>query len=200
MPTFIEDPAADARSLMHRAACICDGERTGIPCKHYWSVIQKFRAANADSLRSGEKQRACTLCPSFLLEWTTEEQPTFCGRYEPRKTPGLIALVKRAARSAAFLPPKAGQGYEARNLDFETFRPLTKEEIEQLRKEMPDEQFANQQSGKPPTSWTVDDIVNGPQIGILKPGEQLPSQGLSSDTEKALDEMFGTSAKEEEKP
>lgn len=192
MPTFIEDPGAEARSLMYRAACICDGERTGIPCKHYWAVIQRFRAANADALRSGEKQRSCTMAQSFLLEWTSEEKPSFCNRYEPKPTSGLVSIVKRTSRRLVGLPPKPGAGYEKFNTDFETFRPMTNEEIARLREEIPDPPSAAFATGKPPTAWTMDDIMSGPQIGILKPGEKPPGQELSPETEKALDEIFST--------
>ena len=108
--SIIDDPNADARSLMNRAPCVCDGERDGIPCRHYWSVIQKFKAANADALRSGEKNRACMLTAGLVLEFTEEEKPTYCNHYTPRPAPGLVAIVKRKVRALAHapLPPFAG--------------------------------------------------------------------------------------------
>ncbi len=190
---IIDDPNAEARSLMNRAPCICNGEQNGIPCTHYWNVIQKFRASNADGLRSGEKQRACTLTDGLVLEFTEDEKPTFCGRYEPRKTRGLVAITKRAVRTLVGLSPHAGHGYEAYNKDFEEFRPMTVAEIARNREAFPDKPVAFGVGGKNPAMWTADDIMNGPQIGILKPGEKPPSTTLSDETEAGLDGIFGKS-------
>jgi hypothetical protein len=178
--TFIEDPGADARSLMLTAPCICSGEKTGHPCRHYWGVNQKFKAANADTVRDGEKQRACTLMPGWPLEFTSEESPTKCNRYEPRPKPGLLALVKRAVGLAS--------GYEAVYRDFEDYRPMTWDEIQKLREDKPDPVPDPFRAGKDPSQMTVDDIVNGPQIGILKPGESLP--GESQETKDFVDGLF----------
>lgn len=189
MQNFHEDPNADARSLMMRAPCICDGEAKGIPCRHYWSVIQKFRAQNADTLRSGEKQRACTLTSGLVLEFTTEEKPTYCNNYDPRKTNGLVSIVKRTARAAVGLSPKAGWGYAKVDDDFVKYNPMTIEEIEELRKKYPDQDIPGMR-GKNPLSMSAHDIATGPQIGILQPGEKMPTLGLSEDTEKELGGIF----------
>jgi hypothetical protein len=181
--TFIEDPGADRRSLMLNAPGICSGEKTGHPCVHYWAVNQKFRAANADTLRDGEKQRACTVMPGWPLEFTSEEVPTKCNRYTPRPKPGLLALVKRAVGLAS--------GYESVYADFEDYRPLSAEEIQKLREENPDRPEDALARGKDPTSFTADDIINGPQIGILKPGESLP--GESKEVNDIVDGLFGKS-------
>ncbi len=203
--TIVEDPNADARSLMMRAPCVCNGEANGVQCKYYWAIVQKFRAANADAVRSGEKQRGCHLVDGFMLEYTSEEKPTYCNSYEPRVAGGLVALVQRAAAEAVGLAPQAGRlpvlnktskdyvtwGFVPFDSEYEDFHPMTNEEIAALRKEMPDrpiQWFGN----KNPASMTVDDIVNGPQINILKPGEELPtSETLSKESETALDGIFG---------
>lgn len=179
---LIEDPNADARSLMNRAPCVCDGEKTGIPCKNFWSITQKFAAANADTLRSGEKQRACTLMNGWPLEFVSEEKPTFCNRYEPRKAPGLVAIVRRAIGLG---------GYEKYDRAFDTYNPMTPEEIAKLREEFPDRPVV-WGAGKNPLSMTAQDIATGPQIGIVTPGEKPPETGLSEETEKGLDGIFGT--------
>jgi hypothetical protein len=188
--TLIEDPNADARSLMNRAPCICDGESSSVVCKHYWSVIQKFHAQNADGLRSGEKQRACTLTEGLVLEFTSEEKPTVCNRYEARKETGLVAILKRSA-NALLMQPK-GAGYVRFDSEFAKFNPMTVEEIAKLREQFPDRPVVWGQ-GKRPDMMTVADIANGPQIGILKPGEEMPG-GLSEETDKALDGIFDRAA------
>ncbi len=191
---IIENENEDRRSLMNRAPCVCDGEKSGIPCKHYWPVIQKFRAANAGALRSGDKRYNCTMAPSFLLEWTSEEKPTYCGRYEPRKSPGLVALVQRAVALAVHHPigssyvPR-GPGYEKYDKDFSTFRPMTLDEIAKNREAFPDAPVSWNFGGKSPDQLTVHDIATGPQIGMLKPGETMPGT-LSDETSKAMDTLF----------
>jgi len=186
--TLIEDPNADARSLMYRAPCVCTGAANGIRCKHLWSVAQKFRAQNADAMRLGEKHRSCTLTDSFLFEFTSEEEPTYCDRYEPKKEPGLVAIGKRV--SARLLGRKKGPGYVTYDQGFARFNPMTIKEIQKLREEFPDQPMWG--SGKSPLMMTMDDIANGPQIGIVKPGEEAPPSGLSPETEKELDGIFGS--------
>jgi hypothetical protein len=193
--TLIHDPGAEARSLMMNAPCICNGEKTGFVCKHYWSVMQKFAANNADTLRDGEKQRACTLMNGWPLEFVSEEFPTRCNRYERKPLPGLIALVARAVGLA-------DRGWQKFDPGFEEFHPMTLEEIEDLRKLKPDpapDPF--QRGGKRPDQLSADDIINGPQINIVKPGEAVPGTTLSPEADKALDEMFAAPpAKKPRKP
>jgi hypothetical protein len=192
--TLIHDPGAEARSLMMNAPCICNGEKTGYVCKHYWSVMQKFAANNADTMRDGEKQRACTLMAGWPLEFVSEEFPTKCNRYERRPMPGLFALVARAIGLAE-------HGWQKFDPTFEEFNPMTLQEIAALREKIPDpppDPF--QKGGKRPDRLSVDDIINGPQINIIKPGESIPGVTLSSDADKALDEIFAPKAEEPATP
>jgi len=189
--TIIEDPNADARSLMYRAPCICNGEKTGVQCKHFWGFFKKFAAANADTVRDGEKQRSCTLVPGWPLEFVDEEKPTRCNRFEPRKEPGLVAITKRAA--VRLVGGKEGPGYVRFDDSFERFNPMTEEDIKKLREEFPDRPVVGRFTmGKNPMSMTPDDIINGPQIGIVKPGESAPSSELSEETSRAVDGLFGS--------
>lgn len=162
-----------------RAPCVCNGEKTGHPCRHYWAVMQKFVSANADTVRDGEKQRACSLMPGWPFEFTSDEMPTKCNRYEPAPKPGLLALVARAVNLA--------YGYEKFLTDFEVYHPMTLAEIAQLRLDFPDPPADESMS---PLSMTLADIMNGPQIGILKPGEKVPGLGLDPATDQAIDELF----------
>ncbi len=196
---IIDDPNADARSLMNRRPCVCDGKASGIVCKHFWALDQRFRAANADAVRRGDIRRSCTMPSSFMLEFTAQEKPTFCDRYEPRETPGFVAIVKRAARKIAFLPPKAGAGFEPYDAEFDSYKGMTVEELAKLREEMPDQRIPSMwgMGGKSPDQFTADDIINGPQIGMLKPGEKIPGSMLSDETENALNALFETPNQEE---
>lgn len=144
---FIDDPNADARSLMMRAPCVCSGEKNGIRCKHYWSVMQKFATANADVVREGKKRRNCTMVPSFMLEFDETDAPTFCDRYEPSPAGGLVNIVRRAVRHMTGTAPKPvgnpelsknASGYVGYDAAFEVFRPMTADEIEKLRAANPD--------------------------------------------------------------
>ncbi len=205
---IIDDPNADARSLMMRAKCVCNGEANGVQCKHYWGVNQKFRAVNSDSVRRGEQNRSCKHVDGFLLEFVSEEKPTYCNHYEPRGAPGLVALVARAVSLALGLGPKSGiasgwideptstkmvistMGYVAYDKTFESYDPMTNEKIEALRKEMPDRPVVGRWKTSDPSALSADDIVNGPQIGMLKPGEPIPGLELSKETEAALGGIF----------
>ncbi len=206
---IIDDPNADARSLMMRAKCVCNGEANGVQCKHYWGVNQKFRSINSDSVRRGEQNRSCKHVDGFLLEFVSEEKPTYCNHYEPRGAPGLVALVARAVSLALGLGPKSGiisgwiegseydakqvlstMGFIAYDGNFEGYKPLTNEEISRLREEMPDRPVVGRWKTENPGTLGVDDIVNGPQIGMLKPGEPIPGLELSKETEAALGGIF----------
>ncbi len=192
--TILSDPNADARSLMKRAPCLCDGEKTGVPCKNFWTVWQKFDAANADGLRTGERSHSCTLTESFLLEWTSEEQPTGCNRYSPRPAEGLFALVQRAVGLVLGLKPNANSrlsstpGYVRFDADFTAFKPMTLEEIEALREEFPDRPIT-WSAGKDPSKMSAAEIFSSEPIGMLKPGEQIPGS-LSVETQNAVNSIF----------
>lgn len=201
--TLIHDPNAEARSLMNRAPCICDGEKTGIQCKNFWAVVQKFAAQNADTLRSGEKQRACTLMSGWPLEFVSEEKPTFCNRYEPRKETGLVAIVKRTAMQLAGRAP--GPGYVLFPREFERFNPMTQEEIEKNRAENPDKPVQRFHGFEGPLpAFSAEEIAKGPQIGIIPKDDSPESEAaraavlaaaegkLTAETEKGLDGIFGT--------
>ncbi len=168
---------------MNRAPCVCSGEATGIRCAHYWRVSQRIRAANAEFLREGIKQRACTVTPGWPLEFTEDEKPSYCNRYEPAKEPGLVNIMRRAVGLG---------GYAKYDAQVEEFRPMTPEEVAKLREEFPDDPreqaFAN---GKNPGEMTADDIMNGPQIGILPPGAPVPDGKLDEQAEDAIAGIFG---------
>ncbi len=177
---FIDDPNAEARSLMMRAACVCSGEKNGIRCKNYWALMQKFYTSNADVVRDGKKRRNCTMVDGFMLEFDEKETPTYCQRYEPLPAPGLVNIARRAVRHLTGTAPKAignpetdaranaSSGYVGFDKAFEVFRPMTLAEIEKLRKENPDQpvdpgilRFAGLQN-----PFDVDAIA-GAQIGII---------------------------------
>lgn len=216
---IIDDPNADARSLMMRAKCVCNGEANGVQCKHYWSVNQKFRSINSDSVRRGEQNRSCKHVDGFLLEFVSEEKPTYCNHYEPRAAPGLFALVARAVSLALGFGPKSGvisgwiegseydakpvisaMGYIAYDENFEGYKPLTNEEIAKLREEMPDRPVVGRWTTANPAALSVDDIVNGEQVGMLKPGEPIPGLELSKATEDVLGGIFDKKDAERFKP
>ena len=225
----ITDPNQDRRSVMMRKPCVCSGAANGVQCAHYWALDQKFAASNSDVLRRGDVRRACKMADGFLLEFTERESPTYCQQYVPRAEPGLVALVKRAAALALGLAPRAGKiggkdpedqarerdsittwGYVTYDPLFEGFRPLSDAEVKKLREQMPDQPFSDPVFGKDPSTWTVDDLVRGEQVGIVKGYIKRNENGvlvqydedgnptgfpdpnaLSADAEAALDGMFG---------
>jgi hypothetical protein len=196
----VQDENADRRSLMYQAPCVCSGEANGVQCKHYWYAFQQFPSANADAVRDGDKRRNCTVAPSFMLEFTDKEKPTRCNRYEPRLASGLVAIVKRTAARIAGLAPRAGAsnggwvvtwGFVGLDHRFEDFRPLTAADVKKLRETFPDLPKVLG-AGKRLDQLSIQDIIDGPQIGILRPGEKVP-EGLSDETSSAVDGIFGGS-------
>lgn len=57
--TYFHDPNAQARSPMLRQLTVCDGQRDGHECKHYWRQVVKKDTLNPDNLRKGETYRYC---------------------------------------------------------------------------------------------------------------------------------------------
>lgn len=150
---FIDDPNADARSLMMKAPCVCSGEKNGVRCKFYWGLMQRMSAANSDTLRDGKKRRNCTLVSSFMLEFDDKDAPTYCQKYEPLTAPGLVNIARRAVRHLTGTTPLSGErageekkysakGYVGFDARLEKFRPMTLEEIEKNREANPDRPVA----------------------------------------------------------
>lgn len=74
---------------------------------------------------------------------------------------------------------------------------MTLEEIAALRAKIPDPPPNPYQiGGKSPDQLSVDDIMNGPQIGIVKPGESIPGVTLAPEADKMLDDLFAPKADE----
>jgi len=105
---LIYDPKAEGRSLMLSQESICNGHSTGVQCVHYWAMVQKVESANPDFLRTGSKRRLCICSPGNYIEFVAEtELPVKCNKYLPSLNE-----------------------YEP---DFETYNPLTPEEIKEIQ-------------------------------------------------------------------
>jgi hypothetical protein len=121
---YQQDDKAAALSKMNLRKCICNGEATGTPCKHYWSFGAKTDALNAEFLNYGEKFRNCTLLPGYLVEWDgSESVPHYCDRYEPDSSI-LVRVFKW------FL--KLLWRFRRYNPEFEEYRPTTPEEVREI--------------------------------------------------------------------
>lgn len=179
---FIDDPNADARSLMMKAPCVCSGEKNGIRCKHYWALMQKFSAANSDTIRDGKKRRNCMLVNSFMLEFDDKDAPTYCQSYDPKPAPGLVNIVRRAARHLTGTAPLTGElagteptknvaGYVGFDDRFEVFRPMTLEEIEKNREANPDRPVAFDRFRfdglRNPSTLSDPDAIAKDSVGII---------------------------------
>lgn len=79
------DPKAESRSLMHKQKVLCNGQATGKPCKHYWTMIRIVPSHNPDFLKLGEKLRFCRAWGAEPLEFGegTTELAVHCSMYEP---------------------------------------------------------------------------------------------------------------------
>lgn len=82
----LSDPEADARSIMMRQPCICNGERTGSECEHYWFQVIRFATANSDAFKLGDRVRRCLLeKDAWDLQQRLEaiDLPVRCNQYKP---------------------------------------------------------------------------------------------------------------------
>lgn len=59
--TYLHDPGAKARSPMLRQLTLCNGQKEGYECKHYWRQTVRKDTLNPDNLRKGETFRYCKL-------------------------------------------------------------------------------------------------------------------------------------------
>lgn len=59
--TYFHDEKAKDRSPMLRQLTLCDGQRDGYECKHYWRQVVRKDVLNPDNLRKGETYRYCKL-------------------------------------------------------------------------------------------------------------------------------------------
>jgi hypothetical protein len=129
---YIDDPIAAKKSKMLQRPAQCNGEKTGVKCKHYFSFAARTDAQNPEFLNLGEKFRNCTVCPGWLIEWDGwESLPHNCDRYVPDYR-GFAWLVWRIKQILSF----------GRKIDksFEDYTPMSQEEVTQLTKEAHDEE------------------------------------------------------------
>lgn len=129
---YIDDPIAAKESKMLQRPSICNGEATGVKCKHYFSFAARTDAQNPEFLNLGEKFRNCTVCPGWLIEWDGwESLPHTCDRYVPDYK-GLRWLIWRI-----------GQIFKSsRQVDksFEDYTPMTQAEVAELTKRAHDKE------------------------------------------------------------
>lgn len=121
---FFIDPNADKRSLMHAQPRLCNGQKTGRACVHYWAHNEPVESANSDVLRLGQLFRVCGVHPSIAHEMESHQLATHCNRYAPRRLP----LYKRPLRWLRIIDDPG-----AYNPSVEEYRPLTPEEVKAIR-------------------------------------------------------------------
>lgn len=132
---LIHDPGAEKRSLMMRRKPLCNGEKTGRSCIHYWVHVEKVESNNPDNLRLGEIYRACALNGASALhvhEMSESQLATVCNQYVPRRLPiwkrplAVLGLVEDPGK------------YEG---SVEDYKPLSPEEIKELQRGSPDDYY-----------------------------------------------------------
>lgn len=127
MAGLIHDPEAEGRSIMMKRPALCNGQRTGRQCVHYWMHIEKVESNNADNLRLGETYRGCALdkTPAVLVhQMTANELAVVCNRFEPRRLP----FYKRPLRWLRLIDDPG-----AYKPDLEEYRPLTPDDIREIQ-------------------------------------------------------------------
>jgi hypothetical protein len=119
----IVDREAKDLSLMHKQKYVCNGQRDGRICKHYWRVARKVESINPEALREGEILRSCLKVTGQFIEMAGEEVSVQCNMYQGRKLPLLQRpLVWLNVIDDPFLY----------NEKADEFNPMTPEEIEAL--------------------------------------------------------------------
>ena len=90
---------------------LCNGESTGFQCKHYWAFRTLLDVDNPDHLRKGENARRCLVQLGEFFEMGDggSEMAVYCNRFEPSERP--------------------------HDPEFESFKPMTPEEIRRLEVE-----------------------------------------------------------------
>lgn len=154
---FHYDPEAEKRSLMLQRKALCNGEKTGRQCVHYWAHVEKVESANPDFLRRGEIFRACAFVGGGTIhchEMAADQLSTECNQYKAR----LLPLWKRPLAALRIIDdPGAFDPF------FEGYDPMTKEDIEEQRRLFPsapeDSSAVVGGSGDPAAEMAVDNVV-----------------------------------------
>lgn len=116
MTMLREDPRARERSLMYKNPTVCDGQKDGHQCKHYWKTVDRMDVANPDELRKGKTQRFCILLgnPPFPMGERAAELSHECNQYvasdreyvaEPAENNPMTAAEVLAIRAATPTDP-----------------------------------------------------------------------------------------------
>jgi hypothetical protein len=160
MAGLVVDPEAEKRSVMMRQKVLCNGEKNGRSCVHYWAHVEKVESTNADYLRRGEIYRVCGFHPSIAHEMRQDQLAVECNYYTPRRLPiwkRPLALLKIVDDPGRFDP------------SFEGYNPLTDEEIKQLQDQLPS------------TSPVIAELRN--RVAQAQKPEVTLAQALGDDTE-----------------
>ncbi len=123
---FITDDKAAKLSKMLKRKAICNGEKSGYECIHYFPFGAKTESNDPEFLGFGEKFRNCTVCPGYLIEFDGEDNlPHTCRRYEPDAP--LLVKIGHKIKKVLF-----GRKYDP---TFEVYKPMTPEEVVELTRE-----------------------------------------------------------------
>lgn len=94
LTTHPEDKNA---SPMHRLPTVCDGQRDGFECKHYWRVVSRIDLLNPQEVKVGRFDELCMFMGhKNPMQDGSAEQATYCNQYEPslRKHQSREALIE----------------------------------------------------------------------------------------------------------
>lgn len=159
--------------MLQRPA-ICNGEKNGTKCKHYFSFAARTDAQNPEFLNLGMKFRNCTVCPGWLIEWEGwEDLPHHCDRYVPDYK-GLRWLVWRIGQFFSF----------GRKVDksFEDYTPMTQEAVTELTKRAHDKERARVKA--------LHDPANNKSTDLFDATAKFASGGIPGQTTMATPEML----------
>ena len=194
--TYFHDAGAKDRSPMLRQLTLCDGQKDGFECKHYWRQTVRKDTLNPDNLRKGETFRYCKLAinapdhnMAMFINGTSElavECTEYCkdrrrpydakaDAYDPL-TPEEIQAMQDGKAIARFAPKKWWQFWRkppAVHIEW-----LTPEEIAAEAKKALDQQT---RTGDVAASILTGDVLSG---GVLADRPNEPSTFIPTDDKK----------------
>lgn len=173
---LVHDPEAAGRSLMMAQKSLCNGEKTGRVCAHYWAHCEKVESNNPDNLKFGQLFRVCMVFNAIAYEMGFDQLATVCNRYRPAHLPIWRQILIWLGLS------KNPLGY---NEEMEGYNPLTSAEIRTLQRGSSDPlvPLVRGRGGIPGSTSMADDSVYQLQLEMA---EEKKKRAVALAAEKGI--------------
>lgn len=101
---------------MHKLQTVCDGQKDGFECAHYWRVASRAEVLNPQAMKVGRFEVTCMVHPSRLAPMGDGEGElaTYCNQYKPTDRPyqSREDLIKTIGSYALPQPAPTATGHE----------------------------------------------------------------------------------------